>query len=86
MGAGAFGYINQFIAWLAANNPGNLCVVEIGSERGEGSTRHFATFCAQNNMAFYTVDMDERSYSNALHVCNEIQGQTQQEILSLIHI
>lgn len=37
----------------------NQCIVEIGSDRWEGSTKFFASLAKEKNIPFYTVDMVE---------------------------
>lgn len=41
------------------------CVVEVGSERGEGSTSWFSQFCGERGIAFYTVDIDPEVHEGA---------------------
>tara|TARA_Y100001938_G_scaffold147304_1_gene228181 strand:- start:593 stop:1267 length:675 start_codon:yes stop_codon:yes gene_type:complete len=40
-------------------------IIEIGSERGEGSTTFLKSFANQNSMNFYTVDLDKNVYDGA---------------------
>lgn len=42
------------------------CVVEIGSERGEGSTAWLADFCHKRAINFYTVDVDPLVHETAV--------------------
>lgn len=53
MGARAYSLINNY-----KNLSGS--VVEIGTDRGEGSTMYFAVWCHANNNKFYTVDFDRQ--------------------------
>lgn len=53
MGACAYNLIDNFKEDL------NGSVVEIGTERGEGSTKYLSTWSLQNNNKFYTVDFDK---------------------------
>lgn len=61
MGAQAYKIIEQ----LADNITDD--VIEIGSERGEGSTTYFKTFCKDKHN-FYTVDLDNTVYKNAKNI------------------
>ena len=63
MGAQAYGLIEQ-VPFLPSE-----CVVELGSERGEGSTRYFVEFCGGGGIPFYTVDPDRNGgYATALEL------------------
>ena len=44
------------------------CIVEIGSERTEGSTTFLYNFAKSNGLAFYTVDFNKDQYINALKI------------------
>lgn len=46
---------------------GNL--IEIGSDRGEGSTRWLAEFAAKHHRNFYTVDFSAEGYRNGQRAC-----------------
>jgi hypothetical protein len=46
-------------------------VVEIGSERGGGSTAYLYEFCKKNRLKFYTVDFEEGAYERAKKICGE---------------
>ena len=43
-------------------------VLEIGMERGEGSTTYFNNFCKENNLDFYSVDFDPNQRTLLLHL------------------
>jgi hypothetical protein len=63
MGAQAYGLIED-IPFL----PGE-CVVELGSERGEGSTYYFVEYCGGRGIPFYTVDPDKNDgYTTASQI------------------
>ena len=47
----------------------HACIVEIGSERGEGSTTFFVNFAKKHGVAFYTVDFDPEQYNHAAAIC-----------------
>lgn len=49
--------------------PPQGCIVEIGSERGEGSTTFFTNFAKKHNLSFYTVDFDPQQYKHAAQIC-----------------
>ena len=46
-----------------------LCIVEIGSERGEGSTAFLAETASRLGMAFYTIDFDSAQADAATSIC-----------------
>jgi hypothetical protein len=63
MGATAYRLIEQ-IRFL----PGE-CVVELGSERGEGSTYYFVEHCGSHGIPFYTIDPDKNeAYATAAQI------------------
>ncbi|MCX6779054.1 MAG: hypothetical protein NTU97_02390 [Candidatus Magasanikbacteria bacterium] len=45
-------------------------IIEIGSERSEGSTTFLYNFAKANNFPFYTVDFNKEQYFNALRITN----------------
>lgn len=45
--------------------PMNGVVIEIGSERGEGSTKFLSNFCLKNNLDFYSIDFEKEAYDRA---------------------
>ena len=47
-------------------------VVEIGSERGEGSTAFLSSFCKQLGLKFYSVDFEQEAYLKAKGTPNTI--------------
>lgn len=57
MGARAYDLINSVIQY----HKGGV-VLEIGMERGEGSTKFFNDFCKKNNLEFYSVDFDPNTH------------------------
>ena len=63
MGAKAYTRIEQVGAI-------NGVVLEIGSDRGEGSTVFLARFCLRNNLDFYSIDFEKSAYERA----KEIKG------------
>lgn len=65
MGAGAFRIIEKYQKYL------NGDIVEIGSERGEGSTSFFHQFAQAKNLNFYSVDMEHNSYQNAFNIIGD---------------
>ena len=60
MGARAYGLIQQYGDF----KPGE-CVIEIGSEREEGSTREIARYCSRKRVPFYSVDVDPEVHLGA---------------------
>jgi hypothetical protein len=52
MGAKAYNLIDELDF-----RPGD-CVVEIGAERGEGSTDYLERFCKRKNIPFFSVDIE----------------------------
>lgn len=66
-------------------------VVEIGSERSEGSTTFLYNFCQKNNHKFYTIDFNKDQYLNALHITrghgayNMLGEEFLGNIFSLLH-
>lgn len=58
-------------ALLATNNfhlKSGSTILEIGSERGEGSTLWLFNFAKEAGLNFVTVDLDEGSYNNAREI------------------
>lgn len=50
------------------------CVVEIGSERGEGSTTWLAKFCIRRKIHFHTIDVDPGVYKGAEKIFTRYKG------------
>lgn len=73
MGAGKFTVINS----LELDNDG--VVLEIGSERGEGSTQYIYDFCKQNDLVFFTIDFEDDAFSRAKNICGECAYQKKGE-------
>lgn len=53
MGASKYSLIEKVLPYYKGG-----IVLEIGMERGEGSTAFFNDFCKKNNLEFYSVDFD----------------------------
>lgn len=66
MGAQAYRILAQH-----ADVADDECVVEIGSERGEGSTSWLSQFCGERGIFFYTVDIDPGVYDAAKDLVGE---------------
>lgn len=64
MGARAYTIIEQYKTHLEGS------VIEIGSDRGEGSTRYLFEFCKRNHLNFYTIDIDEAVHEGVLSFCD----------------
>jgi hypothetical protein len=58
MGARAYRYLS-----LYEPDPG--CIVEIGSERGEGSTAWLTRYANRHGLGFYTADIDPGAHERA---------------------
>jgi hypothetical protein len=52
----------------------DLCIVEIGSERGEGSTTFLADMAAKLGISFYTVDFDPVRAEEASKICKQFDN------------
>ena len=63
-GAAAYRLLEEYADDL---DPGIM--IEIGSDRGEGSTRWLAEFAAQGGRDFFTVDFSPEGFHNAYRSC-----------------
>lgn len=78
MGAAAYRILEQFNDFQTGE-----IVVEVGSERGEGSTEWLAGFCASHNIMFWTIDVDPRIFEEAVtllrpyHDCIAYNGRAE---------
>ncbi len=63
-GAAAYRLLEEYADDL---DPGNM--IEIGSDRGEGSTRWLAEYAAKSERNFYTVDFSPEGFHNAQRSC-----------------
>lgn len=68
MGAAAYRVLEQY-----ADVANDECVLEIGSERGEGSTLWLAEFCAERGITFHTVDIDPGVHAMAEAVISRFE-------------
>lgn len=68
MGARAYRILEQH-----SNVAQDECVVEVGSERGEGSTIWLAEHCAGHRITFYTVDIDPAIYKIAQKLVDKFE-------------
>ena len=59
MGARAYRLIEKVMPYYKGG-----VVLEIGMERGEGSTKFFDEFCEKNSLDFYSVDFDPEPWSS----------------------
>jgi hypothetical protein len=88
-GAAAYRLLDDFADDL---DPGNM--IEIGSDRGEGSTRWLAEFAARQGKKFYTVDFSSEGYLNGQRACGScaFQGmgeaflKGQFDVLNFLHL
>lgn len=53
---------------LTLYDPDPGCIVEIGSERGEGSTAWLARYADRYGLEFHTADIDPGAYDRALKI------------------
>jgi len=65
MGAQAFKIIEQLSKHITDD------IVEVGSDRGEGSTQFLKSFSDQNKNNFYSIDFDKDVYNNATTIIND---------------
>lgn len=72
MGARKYTFAEKVIDILPENRD-NLCIIEIGSERGEGSTTYFVNFAKEHHISFYTVDFDPIQSENAATICRSVE-------------
>jgi hypothetical protein len=61
MGARAYRYLSLY-------DPAPGCLIEIGSERGEGSTAFLDAYAKQHGLRFYTADIDPDVYRGAQRI------------------
>ena len=65
----------QFIDEAIVNNQNeDLCFIEVGSERGVGSTYYLAKYCAEKNLSFYTIDPSNESNKSAKKILNKFKS------------
>ena len=50
------------------NSYRNFTIIEVGSERGIGSTYHLGKYCLDNNLNFLTTDPNEKSNKSAKNI------------------
>ena len=50
------------------NSDRNFTIIEVGSERGVGSTYHLGKYCLDNNLNFITIDASEESNKSAKNI------------------
>lgn len=65
MGAKAYSLIDKY-----KNDILDGVVIEIGSERNEGSTTYLNNFCTNNSLKFYTIDFDTDQYIKSNKITN----------------
>src|SRR5579885_1135589 len=63
MGSSKYAVIDEILG--TGTDLSQVCCVEIGSERGEGSTAWLHTWCVQHGMEFWTCDFDPAIADNA---------------------
>lgn len=74
MGSKYYTYASDYLDILQQDN---ACIVEVGSENGDGSTRHFFDIALANGVPFYTVDVDTKQfgYTDKLFMPHVSKGQ-----------
>jgi hypothetical protein len=72
MGAKKYTYVKTLIPTIDTYKSEGACIVEIGSERGEGSTSFLANFAKIHEIPFYTVDFDPAQYATADAICRKM--------------
>lgn len=65
MGARSYTLIEKYKDFIKGD------LVEIGSERGEGSTQFFSNFAKENNLNFYSIDFEKGAYERAESIIGE---------------
>lgn len=60
--------LNKTFIIKSLQGKNNLAFIEIGSQRGTGSTHRLSRFASQNNMHFITVDADENNAKGAAEI------------------
>jgi hypothetical protein len=65
-----FLYLNYVLYFLKDKK--NISVIEIGSERGTGSTYKLAKLCKKMNWHFITVDADDKTASLAREIVHKV--------------
>ena len=70
MGACAYDLVVDFFAHEKFADASNCCALEIGSERGEGSTFFLHQFFARRGVPFYSVDFEKSAYQQAHAICS----------------
>jgi hypothetical protein len=58
----------------------NGAIVEIGSERGEGSTKFISDFCREKGYDFFTVDWENGAYERAKSICGDCAYKEKGEV------
>jgi len=57
------------------NNDQNFTIIEVGSERGVGSTYHLGKYCLDNNLNFITIDPSDESNKSAKNILNKFNSR-----------
>ncbi|MCX7744166.1 MAG: hypothetical protein N2167_06330 [Flavobacteriales bacterium] len=60
--------LNKTFILQSLKGKDRLAIIEIGSQRGTGSTHRLCRFASQNNMHFITVDADENNAKGAAEI------------------
>jgi len=74
MGARAYRHLSLY-------DPAPGCLIEIGSERGEGSTAWLHDYAQRHRLRFYTADIDLDTYTIARGITSGARNLTGTEVL-----
>lgn len=69
---------------LALYDPAPGCLIEVGSERGEGSTAWLHTYAQRHSLRFYTADIDPSVHQQARTITAGARLMTGAELLRRI--
>lgn len=77
MGARAYRYLSLY-------KPSPGCLIEVGSERGEGSTAWLADYSKRHGLRFYTADIDPEAHGRAREITAGARLTTGVELLKRV--
>lgn len=67
---------------ITSNSDEDLCVVEVGSERGVGSTYYMAKYCAEKNLNFYSIDPSSESNASAKKILSKFKSNKLEAVMA----
>ena len=73
-GASAYYRLTEVVSELDAGD-----IVEVGSDRGEGSTQFFSALANTTGRGFYSIDFSDDGFQNAQKVCGTCARQSMGE-------